>query len=204
MGDATEFDDVLVGLPGFRVLAVTEGRQRAARRHRDDSPSGRVPSLWGDREDKGPAAGCDQRLAGFQPTRATRLVQAPLLVSRSGLPAAQLDRTLRRAPRSSSTPPTPCCRPGERRIGRSLTSGPGFGSEVVSSHGGGRSTTPRGSDPSDKRVSPSAETDVATRAAPSGFSTLHDRQSSEAPLTSRFGDRRILRMVRIGHSGAAR
>jgi hypothetical protein len=31
MGDGTEFDDALLGLPGFRVLAVTRVRRPSAR-----------------------------------------------------------------------------------------------------------------------------------------------------------------------------
>ena len=69
MGDGTEFDDALLGLPGFRVVAVTEDGDELLVGHRDAPPGGRASFVRGDREDKGPASRGHERPAGVQPAR---------------------------------------------------------------------------------------------------------------------------------------
>jgi len=84
MGGGSEFDDALLELPGFRVL-YGRRRRRTARRRREEPSGSRVSLVRGDRQDEGPAAGA-HGICRRQQARATPLVEAPLLLSGSGLP----------------------------------------------------------------------------------------------------------------------
>ena len=100
MGDGTEFDDALLGLPGFRVLAVTEDGEELLVGIETIRRAAGCPLCGVIARTKDRLRVVDQGLAGVQPAREARLVQAPLLVPRPGLPAADLDGALRRAARS--------------------------------------------------------------------------------------------------------
>src|ERR1039458_10354679 len=99
MGDGTEFDDALLGLRGFRVLAVTEDGDELLVGIETIRRAAGCPSC-GVIARTGPTPGDHQGPAGLRPARAACLVQATVLLPRAGLPGPDLDRALRRAPRS--------------------------------------------------------------------------------------------------------
>jgi hypothetical protein len=93
-------DDALLGLPGFRVLAVTEDGAELLVGIETIRRAAACPVYGVIARTKDWLRVVIRDLPGVQPARAARLAEAPLLVSGPGLSAANLDRTLGRAARS--------------------------------------------------------------------------------------------------------
>ena len=152
MGDGTEYDDVLLGLPGFRVTAVTEEGDELVVGIETIRQAAGCPSCGVIARTKDRLRVVVRDLPAFGTEGEARLVQASLLLSRAGLSSADLDRALRRAPGPSRALGTRRTRvhPGRRRgstfgrlagaLARSLL---GDGDERRSATTGLRSSTTR-------------------------------------------------------------
>jgi hypothetical protein len=98
MGDGTEFDDALLGLPGFRVVAVTEDGDELLVGIETIRRAAGCPSCGVIAKTKDRLRVIIRDLPAFN--HRVRLVWSKRRLPGSGLPGSDLDRALGRAPRS--------------------------------------------------------------------------------------------------------